>query len=320
MLRRSRDIVRNAPDPRNVDLPGGVKDLNAVEAGLRKSVGSPEAYEELERLADELMALNDEHVLTPLMNEGIISKETKGAFLGEHPNHIPFARVFDPTDDLLKHGTDKAVANVSSTGFRTMSRMGSTRKLDSPLERLYMEPVKTATIIARNKTARAMYEALTELEVVKEFKPGTLIRETTPGRVPHDTFGAIRDTDPGFTELDGTFSFFDEGVQRTFAVEPVYERVAKGLASDPNSGMALKIIGAANSPLKRGATEFDIFFRRLLVPWTQGSHHAQRVVLRGSKEWSPHGRFGRRIPAREAACQEDCDWRDQFWDSSEECQ
>ena len=89
VIRRMGDILRLHPGSR---LPGGLtgfSDIEKAEQLLRRKLGA-EGFQQLENTANELWRLNDEQVLRPLLDEGILSQEQYLALKTGHPHYIPF--------------------------------------------------------------------------------------------------------------------------------------------------------------------------------------------------------------------------------------
>lgn len=238
-LKRMEDILARNPE---AQLPGGVQGWSGVikaQDTLRSKIG-PERYAKLEQTASDLWRLNDEQNLQALLREGIISNEQYVAIKSAHPHYIPFTRA--DFIDAIDKSFARPEASVSSTGIKTMGLEGSERNLDKPLQRLLNEPVKTQSVIYRNRAARSIVEALEEMQTQTR---DVLVRKPT-GAAEH-------------SKLWETISYYKDGEKVTVEVPAIFGRVAKDLEAEPDN-VVLQWVRRFNAPLRQGATEFNPFF------------------------------------------------------------
>ena len=226
-------------------LPGGIAGnagrLQALKT-LEATVG-PERFAAIERAAQELWRLNDEHVLSQFLSEGIIGSAQREAMLSSHPHYVPFQRA-DFTERLQQGLSAVPEADVSTTGIRSMTLDGSERALADPLQRLLQEPIKAQAVIFRNRAAKSIVQALQELQRRTGEDLVRKLGQSSKGEVSQE-----RDI----------ISFFEDGVRQRVEVPAIYGRIAKGLEAEPDN-IALKIARFINAPLRYGATTYNPFF------------------------------------------------------------
>jgi hypothetical protein len=227
-------------------LPGGIKGRQGVNLEKDKLIArlGPAKMERINTAAEELWVLNDTHVLQRMQDAGLISKVEAG-FLRQSEHYMPFHRVdfVDFVDDVGK-AFSSPDASVSSTGLNAKLLEGSERELENPLARFFMGPINAESLIARNRAARSIIEAL---EQMRRDGMDVALREITEGAKAGEN-----------SNLLGTISFFDDGVKRTFEIDARFASVANGLADDPDN-MFSTIFKVLNLP-KRGLTEFNPAF------------------------------------------------------------
>lgn len=259
VIRRMGDILRLHPGSH---LPGGLtgfSDIQKAEQQLIKQVGAGR-FQQVDDVANELWRLNDEQVLKPLLDEGILSETHYLALKTGHPHYIPFQRA-DFVDVIDRSFGGRAEANLSTTGIKILTVEGSQRALDNPLLRLAKEPIKAQSIIFRNRAAKAMVEALEVLqtntgeslvEYIEPRRAMNIAERVTGERLPR-AFKAER------SGLRDTISFYKDGVKNTVEVPAIYGQIAKGMSAEPDN-ILLKAVQVLNAPLRKGAVELNPFF------------------------------------------------------------
>ncbi len=255
----SREVDITTLNP-HAKLPGGgqgmataLSQINAIEREL-----GPQRFAAIEVAAKRLNELNDEFVLKPLLNSGVIDNKFYTALKADHPHYIPFMRA-DFNDEFMRAMT-KPEASVSSTGIKKMLLEGSDRKLDQPLARFAASFIKTRTTIARNEAAKSIVVALNKSDpsLVKILKASDIEEHSN---------------------IVDTISFFHEGKKVTAQVPALWAEIAKGL-DKPTADVSIPFMSAFAKPLKAGAVTYNpafliinplrdalsAFFREKLIP------------------------------------------------------
>jgi len=239
VLRRNEDILARNP---KALLPGGIQGAignTQAMATLKNKIGATR-FAALEASAAKLWAANTDYALKPLLDNGLLSQEAYDAILANNPHYIPFQRL-DFTDSLGRSFT-RPEANVTANGIQKMMLEGSERALDQPLARMQAQIIKSQNLIARNKAAKSIVEALKVQGTNTNTKLATLVKEG----VEHS---AILDT----------VSYFEDGKKVTYQVPAIYGTIAKSL--DQESGnILLNIIRTMTLPLRMGATTYNPAF------------------------------------------------------------
>lgn len=257
VIMRNHDILARNPHallPGNV---GGWRGTLEAETALQKKLG-PERFAAIKGAAEKLWQLNDELVLQPLRGEGLLNGTTYTALKSAGPHYIPFKRA-DFTDELSR-GFTRPEANVSSMGIQKMALEGSDRFLDNPLARLEAQVIKTQNLIARNKAARSIVEALQTAETA----PGEFVKFIEPKGQLSTIQRVTTTTVPRLSKAEhstiwDTISYFDKGERVTVEVPALYATVAKGMEAE-SSNLLGSVLSALSAPLRKGATTYNPAF------------------------------------------------------------
>ncbi len=243
VLRRSQDILARY---KGAKLPGGIdgwSELLKAEEALKKKVGDA-TFTKLEQTAKELYRINDEQVLKPLLDEGIISPDAYRDLKASNPHYIDFYRekysVLDDIDNRMRNPE----ASVSKTGIESLTPEGSIEKLDSPLARMETQIIRVRNIIARNQASRNLVAGLGKLE---KQSGDSLVKYINPGdKAEHST---LRDT----------VNFFYKGERYTVEVPKAYAVAAKNMDSEFGNAVT-NFISNVNAPFRAGATTYNPAF------------------------------------------------------------
>ncbi|MDP2660685.1 MAG: hypothetical protein Q8R28_08145, partial [Dehalococcoidia bacterium] len=236
VLRRNEDILARNPEAL---LPGGVHGLQGtLEAlgTLERRLGEGR-FRAVQEAADALWRANDEHVLGPLLNEGILSREQYTAIASANRHYIPWQRA--DYADVFENAMTRPEASVSSTGLVRLTEEGSTRKLDNPLARLEAQVIKTQRVLSRNRAAKGIAEALYDME----RRTGEKVIEFVDPQMARAQRGTARTAETGArfvaegesSAAKETISWFENGQKRTAVVPSIYGHVAKNLDAEPNN-------------------------------------------------------------------------------------
>jgi len=241
--RRAQDILQKYPGAK---LPGGLTgwgDIATAEATLKAKIGD-KAFKKIEDAAQAMWKINDENVLKPLLDEGILSKESYNALKASNPHYIDYAREDFSIVDQVENVLARPEASVSTTGIKVMQPSGSIRKLDSPLARSETQVIKTQNLIARNKSAKSVVAGLQKLEEQIDEPLVKYLKEGEAGE---------------HSVLKDTISFFFDGKKVTVEVPKIYAEAAKNL--DAEFGNALtNFLQTVAAPLRAGATTYNPAF------------------------------------------------------------
>lgn len=262
ILRRDQDILARFP---TAQLPGEVKTWNDIQAGLdriKAKVGL-DRFQRIEAGAQQLWQWNDEFVLRPLRDAGLLSPESYEAILTNNPHYLPFDRA-DFVDILHgSFGTPKAEANLAAVDIKRLSEEGSTRPITSDvLGRLFGDVHKTRSAMARNDAAKGIVRGL---EVLQARTGEEWVRWVSPR--PSGRLGSAQRTGVLAKPLSkaersrtwDTMSFFENGQKQLVDVPTEYAAVAKALEAEPNH-IGFRIAQLATAPLRHGAITYNPAF------------------------------------------------------------
>lgn len=245
VLMRNEDILSRNP---HAQLPGqiaGWQGTLQAEKTLARIVG-PERMTAIKEAAQSLWQVNDDLILKPLLAEGMLTQESYQAMRSAHPHYIDFHRSDFSLTDAVEKVITRPEASVSSLNIKSMDLAGSVRKLDQPLARTEAQIIRTATLISRNRAAKAIVAALEELEKgLPEVQ--RKVRRLAPGEAAETS------------KLTDTVSFLDDGKKVVVQVPAKFAGIAKGMEAE--SANAWQRIGAAlGKPLRTGAVTHNPVF------------------------------------------------------------
>ena len=240
-LRRMEDILAKNP---HAKLPGGVNgwqgQIDALHE-LGQELG-PARLQAVEDAAKNIWKANDDLVLKPKLNAGLLSQAQYDAIKSGNPHYIDFHRADYAVS--LPTGGAKQAASLSNIGIDEMALTGSDLDLDQPLTRWISQVVHTPEEIGRNTAGRYLFEAL---KTKGQNLGADIARLVSPSEK------AVATTDQGF------ISFFENGQQYRAIVPKIYADVAKGLEAE-TAGFLGKVAMAAAAPLRLGATTYNPAF------------------------------------------------------------
>lgn len=282
VLQAEKDILANNPAAKLPGAMAGRGGIDRAERTLRARLGTAR-FQRIEQAAAELARLNDEQVLRPLLENGIISRDLYTNLKRTHPHYIPLNRA--DFDDLLAYGT-RPVASVTSTGIKRMLEGGSTRLLSNPLGRLLSQPITVQTRIARNRAAKSIVEALrvrgeqTGVDLIR-FVDGPAEKmkalELAAQRKGKDVSRPAE-----HSKLMDTISFYQDGEKWTAEIPAEFARVAKSLGVQPDN-IFLAVLRQPGNILRAGATQYNPFF----LPVNMVRDAAEAFFREGMVPFSP---------------------------------
>ncbi len=246
-LLHAQEVIAAKPDYR---LPGGVTDPGAALEALRAEIGG-ERMARLQEADRRLTELNVEYVLQPMLDEGLISQDVFDLLKSKYPHYVPFQRQDYAWHDRLTTGAGRKVASVEEQIVKSLTEHGSKKRLDEPLARLVMQTIRTQTLIARNRAARTLAEALQQA-FPDEVKPGKKVIGFTEDGTPITR-------EPRVTTTRGTLHWYDGGERKVLDVPKVWEEVAKGLDYE-TSGALGRILGAMARPFRIAVVQSNPLF------------------------------------------------------------
>jgi hypothetical protein len=287
-LKNMEDVSRKIP---NVILAGGIVGLDGVKlalAALEARLG-PEAWTKVEAAGKGLHALNEKHVLDLLVNEEMIDDVTKAALMAEHPHYAPSHRL-DYTERInnrLQGGVGKA--NVAEVPLLKLSETGSERVLKSPLTELLNNVIKVRMVVAKNRAARGLAEAVIEFQRLNPKEDLAKYVEAGGGE------NTIQKGTVSYYRKQGAWKSGtgSEKVQKfTVEMDADLANIAKGLGVETDN-IILHIMRLLAAPLRFGATVgYPLFlpvniardattalFRENLVPLSRPYFKAMWSVL-----------------------------------------
>ena len=304
VLMRNQDLLARSP---SAQLPGAVggwsgtiRALNTLE----RKVGT-ERFARIKATAEQLWRADDEAVLKPLLGEGLLDLEGYTATKANNPHYIPWNRADFETD--LMRGFTRPSASVSSTGLKKLELAGSERALDNPLVRFRAKPIIAQQIIARNRAARGIVEALQAQEratgerLVTFIEPKaelSMIERVTLDEVPRALKGE-------HSAIVDTISYFEKGKKVMVEVPALYASIAKGMEWEANN-LLTSILSKLSAPLRLGAVTYNpaflpvnllrdaytAFFRERLIPFSPEYFRGWNAVIRKTALYSEAARSG----------------------------
>jgi hypothetical protein len=225
----------------NAALPGKVQDPDNAIAQLRAELG-PERMQRVEDAAAELWRLNDELVLKPYLDEGIISQEAYDAIKTRWPHYVPFYRQDYAWEEQFAVAPGRQEADMATRVLKTISEEGSEKALDEPLARWQAQIIHAQSYIARNKAARTLVNAL------EQYGGQQMVRRGVDQR----------------NVYRGTVRWHEGGQIKVAQVPAMYERIAKGMDAE-SAGVLARMLAAPAKVLRVGAVQANPGF---LIPNT----------------------------------------------------
>lgn len=252
---RFGDVLSRNPAAK---LPGGVDGwvgkFQAIDQ-LKQKIG-PQRFAAVEAAAKKMWQLNDDLVLKPRLEAGLLNKEQYVQIKSANPHYISFYRK-DFVGLQTSFSKGGGTANVTHAGLDVMDLGGSVRKLDRPLVRFQASIVHTQHLIAENKAAKALVQGLLEME-----KAGT----ATKGAAKAPLFSGerfakiVREGEKiGDSNVWGTVSFLEDGQKVTAQVPAPFAKMAKGLEAEAANFWS-SLARAASFPLRAGAVTYNVTF------------------------------------------------------------
>ena len=236
-------IIREVPDIDVFNQYLIAKQASRVE-GLGKATGRNLAKDK--KLINELSSTYEpyaqkvkqytDNLLDYITEGGIVSPETNKLLKKKYPDYVPLNRIFD---ELEQPATKKISGGVAHLGQQTIIKKlkGSERVIEDPITSILAKTNDAFRQVEKNKTARLLASYKDKISI---FKP--LLNEVKAGR------GGVN-----------SFSFFDNGIKRTFETTPEIAEAAKNLDAQ-QFGLLGKIFALPTRIARIGITGLNIPF------------------------------------------------------------
>jgi hypothetical protein len=234
MLYRREKRLREINPKAQLALGGKDPELD-WQSTVRKYGLTPQRIAGVEKAAKELWALNDKHVIQPLLDAGMISQKMADDIRKKWPEYLPFYREGWDLSAALS-GKGSKVASAGELPVDLMDNMGSERKIPDALARFEAMFVSTQVKIARNKAATALIEAL------DAFDPASVKRGVAP-----------------IDDSEGLVGWRVNGEEKSAAIPRVYADIANGL-DVPRAELSTKFIRVMGDGLRMGAVSLNPAF------------------------------------------------------------
>lgn len=254
VLMRNQDVMARNPSAK---LPGDIAGwAGTLEADKRLAgeIGQ-ERFARVKAAAKDLWRVNDEQILRPLLDEGMLDQEAYRAMRAAHPHYIDFHRADFSLVDGVERVMTRPEASVSSLNIKRMEATGSTRKLDDPLARTAAQVIRTKVLISRNRAAKAIVTALLEREAQMAAELG--VKELPEAQRLVKFLKATEAAE--HSNPTDTISYFNKGDKVTVQVPPVYATIAKGLEGETAHTWE-RLVASLSAPLRYGAVRYNPLF------------------------------------------------------------